>query len=125
MSDKYWFTGETKEHLGHTLHRIQRIHDGVVGGWVESEANLSQKGNCFIYNEAIAMDKSRIHGNAVLSGYATASGDANVSGSVRMKDHSQAFFGARLSGDYPLSGYQQANQADLTTLDRDSGFSHR
>ena len=37
---KYEFTGETKEVFGRTLHRIKRLSDGLVGGWIESEDNL-------------------------------------------------------------------------------------
>ena len=47
---KYEFTGETKEWCGHTLHRIRAIVDiayakaGEIGGWIESESNLSEYG---------------------------------------------------------------------------------
>lgn len=36
---KYTFTGETVRRDGRILHRIQRISDGLVGGWIESEKN--------------------------------------------------------------------------------------
>lgn len=31
---KYEFTGETKQYFGKTLHRIRRIRDSLVGGWI-------------------------------------------------------------------------------------------
>lgn len=37
MTKKYTFTGKTKG----KLYQIQRISDSVVGGWIESEKNLS------------------------------------------------------------------------------------
>ena len=50
---KYEFTGETKQWLGRTLHRIRAVADfklaggikvkaGELGGWIEEEENLSQ-----------------------------------------------------------------------------------
>ena len=55
---KYEFTGETKELCGHTLHRIRAIVDiayaeaGEVGGWIESESNLSKNGNAWVCGDA-------------------------------------------------------------------------
>ena len=48
---KYEFTGEEKEVLGRTLCRIRavrdfaNVHSGDVGGWIESEKNLSHANN--------------------------------------------------------------------------------
>lgn len=47
MEKKYILTEETKEVGGHILHKIQAVRDfgdvqkGDLGGWVESEENLS------------------------------------------------------------------------------------
>ena len=46
MGLKYEFTDETKNYEGHLLHRIRRLSDSKLGGWIESEKNLSQEGNC-------------------------------------------------------------------------------
>jgi len=48
--DKYELTNETIIHHDHTLHRIRALRDiprydvkaGDLGGYIESEANLSQ-----------------------------------------------------------------------------------
>ena len=48
---KYEFTGEVKTYLGKTLHRIKSVVSfgivvkGEIGGWIESEKNLSQDGD--------------------------------------------------------------------------------
>ena len=50
---KYKLTEETKEIDGHVLHRIKALKDfatiknGELGGWIESEDNLSQDGDCY------------------------------------------------------------------------------
>ena len=51
---KYKLTNQTIQHKGQTLYRIQALMDfrdvktGDLGGWVESEYNLSQKGLCWV-----------------------------------------------------------------------------
>ena len=58
MEKKYELT-ESKIYCGITLYRIKALRDlwnvkaGDLGGWVESELNLSHEGNCWIYNDAI------------------------------------------------------------------------
>lgn len=49
---KYEFTGETQERYGRTLHRIQRLADGQVGGWIEREENLSHESTAWVSGSA-------------------------------------------------------------------------
>ena len=55
---------------GHILHRIRALKDfrdirkGDIGGYVEKECNLSHKGKCWIYDNAKAMDDSRVNSNS-------------------------------------------------------------
>ena len=57
---------------GRPLYRIQALRDfsdvkkGDLGGFVESEANLSQMGDCWIYDMAQAVEKSIVEGDACL-----------------------------------------------------------
>ena len=59
---------------GTILYRIKALKDfggieaGQLGGYIEKEDNLSQDGNCWIYNGA------RVYGAAKVSGYAEVSG---------------------------------------------------
>ena len=52
---KYKLTNETIVHLGFTLYRIEALMDfsdvkkGDKGGFVQSENNLSQLGNAWVY----------------------------------------------------------------------------
>lgn len=95
---KYILTDETRKVEGRILHRIKAVkdfngvHEGDLGGWVESEDNLSQLGNCWVYDNALAMnearifddakirDKAAIYRQAIVCGNATVSGKANVCG---------------------------------------------
>ena len=55
---KYELTDETIDVSGTTLHRIKALKDfgnvkkGELGGYVESEHNLSQEGNCWVCGNA-------------------------------------------------------------------------
>lgn len=86
MNKKYELTNETKEWCGHTLHRIRALKDfgdvkaGELGGWIESEHNLSQGGDCWIYDNAEVYDGARVCGDAIVCGSATVSGKATVGG---------------------------------------------
>lgn len=101
---KYAFTGETKVYIGRTLRRIQRISDGLVGGWIELESNLSHRGECFVYDEAMVYDgaivanNARVLNNAIVGGYATITGDAVV------KDLAHVYGSARVTGYAMVEG---------------------
>ena len=66
MNKKYEFTGETKIYKGRELRRIRRIKDGLIGGWIESERNLSQKGDCFVYDEGMVYGNGKVYGNGMV-----------------------------------------------------------
>ena len=63
MEKKYILTEETKEVGGRILHRIQAVRDfdavqkGDLGGWVESEENLSHDGNCWVFGDGRVFGK--------------------------------------------------------------------
>ena len=75
------FTGETKSTpTGVVLHRIRAtkplprfdVRVGDVGGWIESESNLSGgarvSGNAWVYGGARVFGNARVSGNAQVSG---------------------------------------------------------
>jgi hypothetical protein len=50
-----------------------QVHKGGLGGFLESEKNLDQEGNCWVYGYA------RVYGNAWVFGDAKVYGKARVS----------------------------------------------
>ena len=87
MSKKYEFTGETKRVWGVTLHRIRALVDipalrvsvGDLGGWVESESNLSQgSDNAWVFSNALVSGNARAYGNARVYSNTQVFGDARV-----------------------------------------------
>lgn len=81
---KYKLTDEKIKHNDKTLYRIQALKDfglvkaGDLGGWIQSEANLSQDGSCWVAHDAKVFDDARVLGNARVFGNARVSGDARV-----------------------------------------------
>ncbi len=85
--NKYELTDETKVFYGVTLHRIRALTAvgvlaaaGQLGGWVESEKNLEQSGDAWVYGNARVSGNAQVYGNARVSGNAQVSGDARVYG---------------------------------------------
>lgn len=74
MNQKYEFTGETMRHFGRTLHRIKALENfgdvkkGDLGGWIESEDNLSASGNAWVSDDAWVSGDTRVSGDARVSG---------------------------------------------------------
>ena len=75
---KYELTNETINFENKKLFRIRALKDfgnvkaGDLGGYVESENNLSQEDNCWIYENA------KVYGNAEVSNDDIVSGNARV-----------------------------------------------
>ena len=141
MSKKYEFVGPAKEivippmymdrlHFGDNgrysyVRRIRalcsfgNIKKGTIGGWIESENNLSHEGlswvegnaivcsdafvnenatvrdsalvldNARIYGNAVISDRAIIHGNAMIYGQANICGEAEVCGNARVLDNAK------------------------------------
>ena len=75
---KYRLTEETTKVGNRTLYRIQALRDfgnvtkGDIGGYIESEKNLSQDGNAWVSGDA------RVYGNACVYGNARVYGNADI-----------------------------------------------
>lgn len=67
---KYELTNEHIDAYGTRLYRIRALIDfgdvkaGDLGGYVESENNLSHDGNAWVYGNAWVSDNARVSGNA-------------------------------------------------------------
>jgi carbonic anhydrase/acetyltransferase-like protein (isoleucine patch superfamily) len=115
---------------GLTLHRIRALRDfacikkGDLGGWVESEHNLSTdynlawisnnarvygaarvigdawiSGNAQIYGQALISEEANVDGNAMVYGYSLISDCASVGEGVRIFGEAKIIGNARVSGE--------------------------
>lgn len=125
---KYKLTDETIQVDGHTLHRIEAltdfsgVHKGDKGGFVENENNLSQDGDCWVYNNAKVFsnavvsndalvfgfaqvyDKARVFGIAVVFNDAVVCGNAEVYGNAEVWDNARVYDNARVWGNASIYG---------------------
>lgn len=94
MEKKYRLTDETIEFNGVKLHRIEAlkyfsvVKKGDKGGFVQSEKNLSQLDNCWIFDDSKAIGNSLVSKNAVLSGNSIICDNAVATGFSWICDHS-------------------------------------
>ena len=99
MERKYELTNESMEFKGHTLHRIKALIDfsgfikGALGGWIESEDNLSHEGACWIHDESKVFGNARVRKSAQIMDNSVICEDAVISGDVVVRENS------RVSGD--------------------------
>lgn len=102
---KYELTEETKEINGVTLHRIKRIEDGVLGGFIEKEENLSQnRGNAWVEDEACVYGNARVFGNALVSNSAIVCGNAEVGNRAKIYDNAVVKGDTEINGDAEIFG---------------------
>ncbi|MFD3272665.1 hypothetical protein ACE3MS_21450 [Paenibacillus dendritiformis] len=105
MQKKYEFTGETTTDIaeGATLHRIRALRNfgdvkaGDLGGWVESERNLSHGGNCWVYDDSAVFGRASVLGYASIRNGSMVYDDALVDGGAVI-DNSEVFGNAQVSG---------------------------
>ena len=83
---------------------------GTVGGFVQSESNLSHVGDCWVYDDASVAGKAYVFGDAQVSdgawvfGNANIFGDARISGDARVYDDVEVFGNVEVFGDALVSG---------------------
>jgi len=111
INTKYKLTDQTKIFDGHTLYRIQALSDfgdvkkGELGGWIETEDNLSQwdrawvRDNAYVYGNARISDDAQIYDNARISDHAYICDNARVYGDACVFGHAHIYRNAKIFGN--------------------------
>ena len=100
MEKKY----KTEEDPETKLLRITALKDfsdvkkGQQGGLIEKEYNLSQEGDCWVYENAMVYENARVRGNARVYGHAQVYGEAWVSENACVYECAKIFGHAWVSG---------------------------
>ena len=126
---KYELTTDTKIVSGKKLFRIKAlisfgdVKAGELGGYIESENNLSHDNTAWVYGNALVYDNARVYGdarvydnaqaydNARVCGNARVYGDAQVCDNACVYDNARVYCNARVCGDA-----QVCCNADYTTI---------
>ena len=115
--EKYELTNEIKNLPdGVVLYRIRALKDfadvkaGDLGGFVQSEFNLSQEGNAWVYENACVygnagvFENAKVCGNSKMHGYSYAGNDARVYGNTEMSGFARLYGHDCVTGDALISG---------------------
>ena len=92
---------------------IEMIHKGDLGGYVESENNLSQEGYCWIRNNAKVYDNAKVLDDAVIYKHAEIFGYAVIRKNAQVDDYAQicgaaeVFHNAKIYGNAVVTGKAQ------------------
>ena len=95
---KYILTDEKSGKLSRikAVKSFGSIKEGDLGGWIESEENLSHKGNCWVLGKAKVYDKAKVFGNAQVYGKAEIYGKAQVYGKAEIYKYAQVYGKAKV-----------------------------
>ena len=91
MDNKYELIPSDKE----GLYRIKALKDfydvkkGDIGGYIQSENNLSHYGNCWIYDNAVVRDNAKVYGDAKVCHNAQIYDKVIVMGNAEVCDNAQ------------------------------------
>ena len=128
MSKKYELTSISKVVNGCTVYRIKALKDfgdvekGNIGGYIQSEKNLSQEDDCWIFDNAKVFGDAEVYGNAkvfgnsevyenakvyskaIVYGDAKVFGNAEVFGNARLYDNAIVYEDVKIYGNAEVYG---------------------
>lgn len=82
------------------------ILEGDLGGWVESEKNLSHEGKCWITDNAMIFDNARVEHDATMIDNAIAFDDAKIIHNAIVADNVKVFGEAEITGFAIVTGHE-------------------
>ncbi|WP_330167537.1 hypothetical protein [Bartonella grahamii] len=97
MQKKFALTNETRVFNNQTLYRIKALRDfadvkaGDLGGFIESENNLSHDGNCWVYDKACVYNNAHVSDNAKVLNEAYVFDNAKITGYTYICDKVSVF----------------------------------
>ena len=94
-----------------------KVRIGDLGGFVEGERNLSHEGAAWIADEAMAVDQSRVEGDALMQGYSHMRGQSVLHGTATIGGHVGAADRAVIGGNVRLLGSVRVEDDTLVVGD--------
>lgn len=83
----------------------RKVKEGDIGGFIQSENNLSQEGTCWVFDKAIVYDQARVTGDAMVSCEAKISDKVEVSEKARVTGSAAVRRNAKICGNSIVSEY--------------------
>lgn len=100
---------------GKTLYQIEALKDfdnvkkGDLGGWVESEDNLSQEGDCWIYGDASVQDNAIVRDDATIYDTVEVHGNTEISGKARLSHVVKVYDNVKISDRAWICGIDRSH----------------
>ena len=113
MNKKFELSNITMEYKGRTLYRIKATKDfsdvnkGDLGGWVQYEENLSQQGNCWLYDDSKCMDESRVTDNSIMRDFTEMYNCSKMHDYSKMYDYSKMCGCSEMYNFTEIHGYSK------------------
>ena len=105
MEKKYILTNnDIVNYNGHVLYRIKAVRSfgdvrkGDLGGYIESEDNLSHEGNAWIKDNAFVFENARVSGDALVYDIAEVYNNACISENAKIGKHAKIYNNAKVRG---------------------------
>ena len=70
-----------------SLKDFSDVYKNDIGGYLEGYRNLSQFGDCWIYDEALVINNSKVSENAMVAGKASIDDNVEVYGNAKVSGH--------------------------------------
>lgn len=110
------FNGKTTLYRIRALANFNNVRKGDLGGYVESEENLSSSGWCWLYENSKVYENAKVSGNAKIFKHAKIFGNAKVFGNAeihgcvevygdaRILEHAKVYGDAEIFGNSKIYG---------------------
>jgi len=85
------------------------VRTGDKGGYIESDANLSHEGNCWVFDDAQVYGTARVFDDAQVCDTARVCGKAQVFGNAQIFDKARVSGNARIFGKARIFGTAQVS----------------
>lgn len=121
-SKKYEITEKMKMEDGYSVYQIKALKSiprygvkkGDLGGYVSGYHNLSQSGNCWIADEAVAMNESLVENNAYLSGESRITMTVVVTDDTRVEETATVVGKSMISKRAVIKGEAHVNDSTIS-----------
>lgn len=107
LTDEYITLGDKKFYRIEALKDFYDVKKGDKGGFIESEKNLSQINDCWVYDNAKVFGNARVFGDAKVYENASISDIAEVFGVAKINGNAKVFGNANVYGDAVVSDKAQ------------------
>ena len=103
-------------YCGKTLYRIKSLREfgyiekGELGGYIQSENNLSHEGECWVYSNAKVFWDAKVYENAEVFNNAQVFGDARVYGNAQIYSNAKVYGSSKIFENAGIYGNAVINK---------------